>query len=58
MADVSSPFVRVYIDLPRDVNTQLDVMVAHAQVSKKKFLADLVMAAAAAQLKPTRKEKK
>jgi len=47
MPDVTPPFVRVYVDLPRDVDTALNVMVAQqGGISKKAFLANLIMDAA------------
>ena len=42
MAESQTPWVRVYVDLPRDVNTSLDVMAAQAGMSKKGMLAKLI----------------
>lgn len=52
MEDNKSPWVRVYVDLPRDVNMALDVMAAQAGMSKKGMLAKLITDAA-----PTQKPK-
>jgi hypothetical protein len=47
VVEVQAPFVRIYIDLPRDVAQALNVLVAQqGGISKKQFVANLIADAA------------
>jgi hypothetical protein len=43
MVEIQSPFVRVYVDLSREVNTKLDEAATKMGMTKKAFLAMLIV---------------